>query len=1034
MKAFLSALLFPAILLVQTSYADVSPPVKSGISLTLEGQEGVDFAIEDLYHDPLVFPRRVIYLKANTKLKFTHNNRNVLDRNDLLPSNDQNRGQIRYKVDQERQWRSYTGGANPSYGSSVSLSQMRYADNSQVVGSVGDNGNSPSDLTSYWTKGVLDSFGDEWHTVLVWDDDSWRNVANEYKASDGIYHVVVVNPKTPAIRWITSGNGQFYTTPAKNYWIPKIYDQVTYLQGNVTCELRDINGNNVFYRINGGNFINAGANHVQIAASQFTVGENILEYYYAGQTAHTKTRKVVRDPAFPSAGENHGNLMWVNDQGWQKIRARLNQEPYKPRYERYEWDSSHLGNGQSTWGYRDLRRKTHQFALPNALVAKNRGNEFSNFIYNGEGSTKPYAEFAKEMVLDNARTMDATGYEAVWPGEALPNKEQFYRGYWDVDTIYSQAFAYDLLVSQYRSDQHPNGLTPIEDYFIRDCLASWAWECLQVRSGMSRLRAERGMWGNMRSIGGIVCGMVMPTYSTPYYGTSGFDNQSTQVYPWCPFPDTNYTWKQGLFDPISAVNITGYPNMHYQRLLEQIPNNNDALFDGSGNWGDKIGYLDLPLCGHSCMILGNLSKQYYPTRDWPEMFLGFDKATRGQLIATGSGTSPYRRAMLLLMNGNFPELTERNLPWIKSRPSGDKESFGPQLFGAKVYGLIWYDHTFSNEGGPVDPPEPPQATTETPVLSPSAGTYQSTQQITLSSATEGAEIYYTVDGTVPQTNGGILYDGPFTVQLGLTTVRAIAVKDAYNDSSERVATYTIGNFVAQPTISPGSGNYIRPQTVSIATSAGQASIHYTTDGSTPSASSPNYSGPIQVGSDQSIRAIAVLPNGEASEITTAAYTFSNVITSTNQTWGSWSFIDTDDETFQQIVSVTPGSAQANTVVGFSDNSASTWSDMAVIIRFSPDGKVDARNGSQYQSVTDYSYEAGTAYQIIFDIDLTAKIYSARVREPDGSFIAIAHDYAFRTEQSTVSSLTHLSAWTQNGTTRISVLPFGPTFLRVVPSE
>jgi hypothetical protein len=59
------------------------------------------------------------------------------------------------------------------------------------------------------------------------------------------------------------------------------------------------------------------------------------------------------------------------------------------------------------------------------------------------------------------------------------------------------------------------------------------------------------------------------------------------------------------------------------------------------------------------------------------------------------------------------------------------------------------------------------STAATPVFSPAAGTYTSAQLVTISSATSGASINYTTDGSTPSATMGSLYNGP--VSIGVTT-------------------------------------------------------------------------------------------------------------------------------------------------------------------------------------------------------------------------------------------------------------------------
>ena len=77
----------------------------------------------------------------------------------------------------------------------------------------------------------------------------------------------------------------------------------------------------------------------------------------------------------------------------------------------------------------------------------------------------------------------------------------------------------------------------------------------------------------------------------------------------------------------------------------------------------------------------------------------------------------------------------------------------------------------------------------TPVFTPKAGRYEEAQTVTISCETEGASIFYTLDGSTPTTSS-TAYTEPFVVSE-TTTVKAIAVKD--NDESDVAkAKYTIG--------------------------------------------------------------------------------------------------------------------------------------------------------------------------------------------------------------------------------------------------
>ena len=81
------------------------------------------------------------------------------------------------------------------------------------------------------------------------------------------------------------------------------------------------------------------------------------------------------------------------------------------------------------------------------------------------------------------------------------------------------------------------------------------------------------------------------------------------------------------------------------------------------------------------------------------------------------------------------------------------------------------------------------STVATPTFSPEAGTYTSPQNVTISTETSGATIYYTTNGDDPTTNS-TPYDGPISVS-STTTIKAIAAKANMTTSDVATATYTI---------------------------------------------------------------------------------------------------------------------------------------------------------------------------------------------------------------------------------------------------
>jgi uncharacterized delta-60 repeat protein len=82
----------------------------------------------------------------------------------------------------------------------------------------------------------------------------------------------------------------------------------------------------------------------------------------------------------------------------------------------------------------------------------------------------------------------------------------------------------------------------------------------------------------------------------------------------------------------------------------------------------------------------------------------------------------------------------------------------------------------------------------TPTFSPNGGTYSTSQTVSLSTSTAGAEIHYTFDGSDPTTSHA-LYTGPFTIS-STTTVKAKAFKSGMTASATASATFTISSGTA----------------------------------------------------------------------------------------------------------------------------------------------------------------------------------------------------------------------------------------------
>ncbi len=130
------------------------------------------------------------------------------------------------------------------------------------------------------------------------------------------------------------------------------------------------------------------------------------------------------------------------------------------------------------------------------------------------------------------------------------------------------------------------------------------------------------------------------------------------------------------------------------------------------------------------------------------------------------------------------------------------------------------------------------------------------KDVTINCATEGATIYYTTNGITPSDTTGTLYTAPFNVTTSCT-VKAIAVKDTVKSevTSQEITIAVIPVTVATPVIAVADAATGKDVSINCATEG--ATIYYTIDGKTPSATSTLYANPFNVTTTCTVMAIAV---------------------------------------------------------------------------------------------------------------------------------------------------------------------------------
>jgi hypothetical protein len=708
----------------------------TGIDAVWSGVKEVDYMEEYLYHDKNLNDWKVVYIKGTTSISLSHNAYNAKSYSlvgqhgpDGVPDSG-DEGRIRYAFDGDLSsqyfWSDHREAStidkvNSLYTGPFTVASAVYPDGvTSVIGSTGGVGNI-KDSGAYYGYGVIGPSGDEWHT-FNWGDDDWSELLSKPRpnnlASDGALVWMVVNPLTPAMTITTTGDAEFYTRPPKAFNIPNIVEQMTVIDansGSVNFKIKDINGNNIFYRIVsdrddvGTAYTSVGADQVILDDADFSTGTQFLQYYY--NPSNVKTREVIKNPTYPSSSEGHGNKFWVDASGWSTILDRIqNLPPYSTSWasSKAAWNAHY-----SVWdlyGGTRIRFPWHSNSTGDSPYHQSFGGAegavaFIGLVEGGDevpatGDGKSYFEYAKEMLFGNIWTrVHPIGFNVNQSSDPYASPEVAGAGYYVNNQGTEMILAYEILIANFREEQTAGGITPVEDYYIRDQLGRFMNSAMAMARGIKPQDSPTagGMWDTARHITGMQIAYIMSEYSSPIYGTSGMGvNQTT--YPWTPWRDDQYTAKEVYYDYIvSTLDDTdpdyGFPNLGTYDFQA------DVLWTSDGNWGgpnNKLGYADLMASEYGMLLnlvdLGNGSKT------WNRVELGVAKATAGTLTGSGGGDGDKYIRFGMVGNSRMGSLGVAVVQAVQERISS-----GAAVQSQFPWGYIWYDDTIAN-GIPNPPP------------------------------------------------------------------------------------------------------------------------------------------------------------------------------------------------------------------------------------------------------------------------------------------------------------------------------------------
>lgn len=465
----------------------------------------------------------------------------------------------------------------------------------------------------------------------------------------------------------------------------------------------------------------------------------------------------------------------------------------------------------------------------------------------------------------------------------------------------------------------------------------------------------------------------------------------------------------------------------------------DGAYFSSNNCAIQTGNLDGLNLINTYVVSGSASLSRYPHLP--------GSATEGTSNALNGSGKNFTAKDSVIIGGMAINTTDSSRPWTSVQNTRVNKTYGSSnqpLSGS------WTVDASLNENNSGMPPIPtdsflnsiwadPGATTDVsrPVFIPAPGTFGEPQQVTMTCSTANSTIYYTLDGTTP-TTASTRYTAPVTISA-TSTLRAFATASGLDASQVETGEYRIVNQVSKPVISPAGGLFNGPQQVTITTSTSGASLRYTLDGTTPSASSALYAGPLTISTSTTLKVIGFKSGSDSSEVAEATFGIGESYTG-SEAWTNVT-IPTQTGSFRVSWNSIPSANPIDGVTGLSFGDAEKYDDLACIVRFSPAGVIDVRNGGSYQALASLPYSPGVSYRFELDVNLSTKKYSVTVTPIGGAPVQLAKDYAFRTQQATVSTLDHLALVTLSGGSHlVSDVSFGssvplsqPRGLRVVTS-
>jgi glycosidase len=224
-------------------------------------------------------------------------------------------------------------------------------------------------------------------------------------------------------------------------------------------------------------------------------------------------------------------------------------------------------------------------------------------------------------------------------------------------------------------------------------------------------------------------------------------------------------------------------------------------------------------------------------------------------------------------------MTSEGNGWYKTQIQGDCANVIFSCNGANqtpdlvnVCGEKWYDNGWVSQ---------PIVDTQAPTLTvnPVGGTFNNSVSVTISATDNNGTptIYYTIDGTTPNTSSLSASGTKSLTFTTTTTLKAFAKDAAGNNSAVTSQVYTVNDTqVPTLTFSPMGGTFTGTVnlTISATDNRGTPTIYYTTNGTTPTTSSASASGTkaLTISATTTVKAFARDAAGNNSAVSSQVYT------------------------------------------------------------------------------------------------------------------------------------------------------------------